>query len=239
MIVPMSRWDLANKQEADLWAGSGGSNDRSDDHIRGFKQYKDVPVDLGDMIEIGSGPYTQSRAMLGTRPDLRIKSLTIEDPSVVDYMKRSPGCTYKKGKLRKWGRDDDSAPTHDFPMVFINAGGEQLTHLHMYDTLYVANVVEHVWNGYDLWENMYNVIKPGGLIIFNDMYYNGIPIDYWHDVDSIFHPVRPFKVVIDHFLSKFEQIAKYENELPGVVDGSIWHKQGYYFVGRKPLRFKE
>jgi len=241
MIVPMSRWLMAKRQESDLWANVGGSSDRIPTHIEGFKQYKSVPSDLGDMIEVGCGPYTQTRGLLYSRPDVKIRSLALNDPSVIDYIQRAPGCTYKSGKLRKYSphSGDNSMEYHDIPLVFINAGGEQLNHMANFDTLLVANVVEHVWNGYDLWQNIYDVLKPGGLLIFHDMYYNGIPPDYWHDVDSIFHPVRPFKPVIDHFLSKFDKIVSYHNEVPGSVDGSIWHMQGYYYVGRKPMHFKQ
>jgi 2-polyprenyl-3-methyl-5-hydroxy-6-metoxy-1,4-benzoquinol methylase len=38
-----------------------------------------------------------------------------------------------------------------------------------FDTLMIVNVLEHVNNGIRILRNLHNALKPGGLLIFNDV----------------------------------------------------------------------
>ena len=62
--VPRERWERAQAVERALWSNMGGSNDRSDAHEAAFNGYRMIPDQLGDVIELGCGPWTQLEWML-------------------------------------------------------------------------------------------------------------------------------------------------------------------------------
>ena len=143
--VPLSLWKVSQKAEADLWQGIGGSssesdkNDRAAEHWRSFDSLSCLPkdLDLGHVIEVGAGPWTQVKGFLHIRPDLQIQKLTIWEPSAERYMAEVASCSYRSGStLRKF----DGSGSHAFPVHVVATGGESLitsdrsTH-QLYDTL--------------------------------------------------------------------------------------------------------
>lgn len=243
MKVTHKRWLTGQKSELATWVrdGTGGDvgqhdttqTDRAQSHADGFQQYKAVPKQLGRMMELGCGPWGQTKFMLHKRTDIVIDSMTMCDPNLLSYVAGVKTCSYADLGLDVYGSKPNT--NHPFPLVLINAGGEQLK---MFkgglDTLLMVNVAEHVENVYELWQNTFDALRPGGIFIFHDKWFDEKPLDYWHDLDSIYHPCRPFKKSMDHFLSKFETIYKEINNTPE-IDGSVWHKHGVYFIGRKPM----
>ena len=82
-IIPKTIWHAAQEQEGAVWKKLGGSNDRAGEHIAAFSKYHHVARrQLGDVIEVGSGPWTQSRFMFKTVPEVipTIKSFTVYEP---------------------------------------------------------------------------------------------------------------------------------------------------------------
>jgi len=64
--ISLDRWHLAQEAELATWNNEKNANaevgDRIDEHMRDFKEYVDVGADgsnLGNFIEVGSGPWTQ------------------------------------------------------------------------------------------------------------------------------------------------------------------------------------
>jgi hypothetical protein len=70
--ISFDRWKAAQYAEGATWALAGGaeggiSGDRVDDHMKDFNGYKSVGpagTNLGTMIEVGAGPWTQSMWMM-------------------------------------------------------------------------------------------------------------------------------------------------------------------------------
>lgn len=62
--VTRERWERAQAVERALWSGGGAGNDRSGDHEAAFNGYRMIPDQLGDVIELGCGPWTQLEWML-------------------------------------------------------------------------------------------------------------------------------------------------------------------------------
>ena len=109
--VPTSLWKVSQKAEADLWRINGGSkadsssNDRAVEHWRSFHYFKclERDINLGHVIEVGAGPWTQLKGFLNIRSDFVIDSFTIWEPSADRYMKEVASCSYASGKvLRKF-----------------------------------------------------------------------------------------------------------------------------------------
>ena len=164
MISP-SRWRKAQWAEGQLWTQNWNVNartgDRVDDHMRDFNFYRDVGApgtNLGNFIEVGAGPWTQSLWMIQQRK-FQVENYVIMEPGASSYMNTVETCVYRDGEVRGFeGRT-----------LIINAGAERLDVFDQaFDTLMMINVIEHVENGIRILRNIYNALKPGGLLIFNE-----------------------------------------------------------------------
>jgi 2-polyprenyl-3-methyl-5-hydroxy-6-metoxy-1,4-benzoquinol methylase len=73
----------------------------------------------------------------------------------------------------------------------------------LFDTVMVVNVIEHVQNAVELLHSVHKSLKPGGLLIFHERYY-----EYPQAADkvlgrNVFHPIRLTRRFFDHFLTDF------------------------------------
>src|SRR3989338_5844777 len=93
--VSHARWQRAQEAESSLWAGYFGDADRNDEHREHFGDYQAVrdalPTHrLGRMMELGCGPYTQTKTLLnalGKENWGSIDEVTLADPSLMFYTK--------------------------------------------------------------------------------------------------------------------------------------------------------
>jgi hypothetical protein len=145
------------------------------------------------------------------------------------YMHNVITCSYSSGNfLQKW----NSSLLHEFPVKVISDGGEELVskssigqESQLYDTLISINVLEHVQDAFAYLTNLYTALRPGGLLIWHERYYDD------HSVlnGDRFHPVRVKKVIFDHFLSGFNILF---NNCSASYDGRKDEK-GYYVIAVK------
>jgi len=236
-VIPHALWRHAQQAEGG-WAASvgaaGGSDDRSAEHWEGFGNYQIVPTVLGEgsVIEIGSGPWTQTKGLLHKRADLHITKFSIFEPMAEWYMKNVATCSYKTGKLARF------APTtggdfHDFPLhIFGNGGESLLTHGESYDALVCMNVIEHVQNGFAFLQGLHRVLKPGGVLIFHERFFADPPAGDGVLGTGGLHPIRLKREVLDIFLAQFDGIWKNSRQTSGMVARGL-NEHGYYFIGRK------
>ena len=89
----------------------------------------------------------------------QVENYVIMEPGASSYMNTVETCVYRDGEVRGFeGRT-----------LIINAGAERLDVFDQaFDTLMMINVIEHVENGIRILRNIYNALKPGGLLIFNE-----------------------------------------------------------------------
>ncbi len=228
-VIPHFIWETAQKAEGSAWKGNPSNDDRSAEHITAFQSYKSgLPHDLGDVIEVGAGPWTQTRGMLDANNKLKVKSFTVYEPGADFYKRNTPSCAYKTGKLIKFHR---AQGFHEFPVTVIGTGGESLlTWNKKYDTLVSINVIEHVENALEYLEGLWKVIKPGGLLIFHDRYCITPEKCDGALGRNLYHPIRISKFILDTFLSKFDM--QFLNDKPN-WGGRRVGEVGYYFIGRK------
>ena len=103
----------------------------------------------------------------------------------------------------------------------------------------IVNVLEHVLNGASILRNLYNALKPGGLLIFQDRWWDqeGAPGSERAemDMDVLFHPIRMKKVVFEQFLSGFEVIYDRRDEEVASFHTGGRNYEGTYFIGRKKM----
>ena len=62
--VPIVYWKRMLMNEIDAWKLAEGNDDRGMEHQVNFNHYVDLPKNLGNFIEIGAGPYTQTQFLV-------------------------------------------------------------------------------------------------------------------------------------------------------------------------------
>jgi 2-polyprenyl-3-methyl-5-hydroxy-6-metoxy-1,4-benzoquinol methylase len=162
------------------------ADDRSHEHLKLFNNYSSVRDDLGDVLEVGCGPFTQL-ATIGKQR--QIGSITLQDPLTEVYM-HHPNCRYAENVLL------------ELPVKRLNCMLEELPS-GAYDTIICINVLEHVMDIELCLANMLKALKDGGQIIFGERHYDDVDLTKLYDVG---HPIRAYKVVYDKFKLNFDVV---------------------------------
>ena len=221
--VSVERWNKAISAEQAVWANHRGFNDRWDDHLSGFNNYKILPNYLGNMIEIGCGPYTQTLPILRLKnKHVNISQLTLSDPNVRAYMTQVKECSYKNGTLIGF----DHIPT----TILGLKSEEMYSFPNTFDTILMINVLEHTQNAYQILQNLYNALKINGILIFAERWWDHLYEEKSYQIDTL-HPIRikfyVWKWFTDHFIALYDA-RNHESFLKHGYNGS-------YFIGRKKM----
>eukprot|EP00961_Rhodomonas_salina_P161933 2180975-Rhodomonas_salina.1 len=72
-LAPTLLWEAAQAAETAEWNDSWLDGDRVGEHQEGFGGYACAPDRLGHVLEMGAGPWTQTRGLLAARPDLQVR----------------------------------------------------------------------------------------------------------------------------------------------------------------------
>ena len=84
--VSCERWFGAQKTEQITWDTRDTDVDRNQAHAVSFNNYDVVPSTVGHVLEIGSGPFTQSKTILKQRS---ASSITLVEPMALHYIPRA------------------------------------------------------------------------------------------------------------------------------------------------------
>ena len=224
--ITRERWKQAQSVESAVWNGNAGGDDRNEQHAEWFDQYRAVNgSSLGRVLEIGSGPFTQTKTILGKIIDrggaVNIESITLADPLMLFYHSHVPSCPYKDGSLL------------GHPTQFIAAGGEDLLLRSEYDTVVMMNVLEHCRDGLRVLENLHSAVKGGGgILIFSERWYDAKWTRY--EVDrvpfwDVMHPINVKKALISRLLENYRPL--YRRDF--FYEGNYPTDEGVYFIGVK------
>ena len=121
--------------------------------------------------------------------------------------------------------------------ILVGAGAEKLSLFrNAFDSLMIINVLEHVQNVFSTLENVHNALKPGGILIFNDRWWNlteqfSTTAFSLANLDRLYHPIRVHRSLIEHFISGYDQIYRETSGYAVRKHGS--DLEGLYFIGRK------
>ena len=222
--VNKARWQGAQKYENDTWAEQRTS-DRNDEHANNFVQYASLVAQstqnktiLGDMIEFGSGPFTQSLTIFETT-HLEPQNIVLLEPLSDTYRKTVHACRYKDGSL-------GMIPKERVQILPIPA--EQLdTQAKQYDTILLLNFVEHVMDAFHNYKTAFDALREGGLVIFHERYwpgYNGKESKNLREFDL--HPIRLSGRFAHWLATEFDLLYEKEQD-------ERWGNLGYYWIGRK------
>lgn len=188
--VDRKRWLQAQEYERTVWMTELPHVDdaRNGEIADGFKRYVAVPRELGDVIEIGAGPFTNVQYIL---PYRRASSVTLLDPLIHEYT-HHPHCTYADGTL------------HTIRVGLIALPVEEWEPDMQYDTVVMANVLRHCYDAEAVLTKILDILKPGGVIV---VWEEPREIDPEREFD-IGHPIWPSKELIEGFLSHFDLLYR-------------------------------
>lgn len=197
--VTLSRWQKAQHYEMRGWlqCWADQTDDRSDVHMKTFNNYEALKQNLGNVCEIGCGPFTQLKTIIQGRTASRV---TLLDPLLHSY-RNMANCTYKNGKFM------------NFPTILRNEMAESFTDFALYDTIICINVLEHVMDAPKVMENLKRALKAGGVLVFGERAYDGFDPHYVFDMGHPIHVKRPF---LDGFRKYFQVLFSNENYFIGV-----------------------
>ena len=219
LSVSCERWKGAQQVEKWFRDRHTKSSDRNSGHEMSFDKYKSLPSDLGYLVELGAGPYTQTQTILKGRT---AKSVTLIEPMLVHYMKDVKNCFYRNGTFK------------DIPTTFISIPAEEFRTTRKFDTLVMINVIEHVYDALSILNLAVSLIKENGLLIWHERVwdiYNGRVrgMGYEKDFDFRLHPIRIKRPIAKQVIFAFNPLFESWNA-PQLR--RIGHK-GVYFIGRK------
>lgn len=226
--ISHERWRQAQQEESFVWDGKDWGNDRNEEHARWFDNYRAVNgSSLGRILELGCGPFTQTKTILEKVMDrqkgqqTRVTSITLADPLMSFYHSRVPSCSYRNGSLM------------GYPTQFIASGGEDLMLRGVYDTVVMINVLEHCRDALLVIENLHLAVRDrGGMLIFSERWYD----TKWDRYESdrapfwdVMHPINVKRKVIDTLLAHYTPLFV-RNFL---FEGNYPTDEGVYFIGVK------
>ncbi len=216
LSVPLERWKYAQGYEAYTWLTQGLmlTEDRNTEHAAMFDGYKALPENLGHVIELGCGPFTN---MVHIIPERQAQSITLLDPLISSYANH-PHCTYTFSEKRTipmtgalMGRDVEIIPLaiESFNIRYLYG---QIS-IGEYDTVIMVNVLSHCLDASKVFAWFEKRLKRGGILVFHEPARDIDVHTHW----DIGHPLSYTQEVIDDFLSDYE----------------IVYKNGDYVIGTK------
>lgn len=187
--VDETRWQQAQRYERDTWLTYNleASSDRNEEHRTGFNGYQALPEHLGQYIELGCGPFTNTRFILNGR---NADSIMLLDPLAQDYQQQHPHCVYRDNTLL--GR----------PVTVINSAIERYKARLQFDTAVMINVLPHCYDAQSIFDVIWRMLKTGGYLVFHEVAGAPAPFDQY----DVGHPLVVGPDAMERFLVQFEPL---------------------------------
>ncbi len=155
-----------------------------------FDGYRLLPRHLGDYLEVGCGPYTNTRLILRGRTARRV---VCSDPLANSYLRfrrRWLARAYRAGRV-----EVDDHPIEGLPYP----DGS-------FDTVVIIDVLDYVQDPTVCLERCRRLLRPGGLLVLGqDLADPGFPADEWFRRG---HPHRLTVADVDPHLAGLETVYR-------------------------------
>jgi SAM-dependent methyltransferase len=178
-----------------------------------FDRFEFLPRDLGDYIELGCGPYTNTRLILRGRSAQRV---VCSDPLIRTYLTFSGRWlaeAYRAGKVEV---DDHPVEECPFPQS-------------SFDVVVMINVLEHVQDADVCMRTATGLVRSGGFFVLGNRL---VALDgLGHDP---LHPIRLARSDLDPYLAEFEPLIDKHLDPTQGADGPDPNFSNLIFAGRKP-----
>jgi SAM-dependent methyltransferase len=182
---------------------------------RHFENYDFLPADLGDYIELGCGPYTNTRLIL---PGRTARRAVCSDPLAETYL------TFRDRWLSEAHRDHrievDAHPIEDLPFAPAS-----------FDVVVMNNVLDHVQDADLCLERAVGLLRDGGIFVLGQDLSDDE--DVTRHPEDVGHPIRLMREDMDRHLEGLEPILR--KDLPrGAGREPRLHYGTLIFAGRRP-----
>jgi SAM-dependent methyltransferase len=225
-VVSKGRQQLAFACEIKFWEITSVPK-RNREQQLAFERFQGLPQNLGSVVEIGAGPYTKTKLILETRPDVQVNHVTLVDPLIQEYSTNTNiHSSYPKGILEVNGIN--------IPTTLIEAGGEEPLPFAHYDTAILVNTLEHCSNAVMVLNNVYECLKPGGILIFGESFAREMELL----ASDACHPIQLTHTFLVDYLCNYQGVAimspRYGERVQGIEH--IGMKRSLFAIVRKSLR---
>ena len=225
--VSIDRWKLAQDAERHRWLDLHPHlrEDRNMDHAFMYDRYSMLTGrTFENAIELGCGPFT-NMALVAHR--CKINRLTLLDPQIEDYMSH-PNCLYRDGALAL--TTGETLPVAERVALPV----EQFQPEARYDLVVMLNVIEHCYNVPVIFRKIWDMTRPGGIMLFHDRYFDHAKVaaGAGRSFDTA-HPLKVDRKLVNAFLQRFNGIFFRTVTTRGQVSNSAPGEQ-VYFAGFKP-----
>lgn len=211
--VSVDRWLEAQRWELDLWQGAqakhgwrrfvvplarpiaralGSDRGQGDDWNHWwadrFDGYSILPDDIGDYIEVGCGPYTNTRLITQGR---NVRRIVCSDPLIRSYIQfkhRWLADAYHRGLILI-----DDHPLEEIPFAPMT-----------FDVVVLINVLDHVYD-FDLcMRNATGLVRSGGYVVIGQDLSN----EEEAKPEDVGHPIRVTAENVEVHLEDFDPLVK-------------------------------
>lgn len=199
LTAPLERWQQAQAYERATWLEHGLmlTEDRNAEHAAMFDGYKALPETIGNVVELGCGPFTNLQHVL---PGRWAHQVVLVDPMAHDYQAHHPHCSYKDKLLC------------GYKPLLISKAIEDCETDAIFDTLIMINVLPHCQSVEKVFSWINTHLKPGGNLVFHEPARDIDPLT-WYDVG---HPLSYTQSVIEEFLAGYTEVYRNGDYFIGV-----------------------
>jgi SAM-dependent methyltransferase len=179
-----------------------------------FEGYGFLPASLGNCIELGCGPYTNTRLILKGRKASRIVCSDPLSRSYITFRGRWLAEAHAAGRVEI---DDHAIEDLPFPQED-------------FDTVVMINVLDHVRDADTCMRKAIDLIRPGGHFVLGQDLTNDDDLAY-HPYD-VGHPIRLRREDLEPYLQQFTAVLRKDLARERGRDPRL-HYSTLIYAGRK------
>jgi len=197
---------------AALGSDRAAGNDWNDWWSHQFEGYRFLPAQIGDYVELGCGPYTNTRLIVKGR---NVRRIVCSDPLITSYLRfkhRWLAEAYRKGLI-----EVDDHPLENIPYPPAS-----------FDVVVMINVLDHVFDFDVCMRNAVELVRPGGFLLIGQ----DLSTDEEAQHEDVGHPIR---VTADDVTGHLREFVPVVNKQLGRSEGRNphYHYSTLIFAGRK------
>ena len=160
---------------------------------RQFDDYRFLPAEVENAIEVGCGPYTNVRLMLDR---CRMRHLVLSDPLIRTYVRFK--LTFVTEMYRKAACVLDDHALEELPFA-----------QNYFDLAVMINVLDHVEDARRCMGNLVGIVRPGGILIIGQDLTDEQDLKVLQrDPGAAGHPIKLNHEWFEPFLAGFEPVFK-------------------------------